>query len=540
MDTSLVGDIAQETGDIRIEDEQLPDGPPAKIAKGIYNWQNKDFIPIIHEFNPNNSGCKIDNLPASPSPLDVFECFFTKDFMESITDQTNRYYEYLSRQNNDDSSRLKRWKPADYKEMYCFLAVTIFMPQLKKLNVSDYWTTDSYLSTPIFGRLMKRDRYLLIMRLLHFTDNDAEPVEGDSLRKIRSVVDHLKTTFKSNFYPFQNLCIDESLLLYKGRLYFKQYIPSKRHRFGVKFFLLCDCETGYVLDFIIYTGVTTDVEEYTAEKMGKSGEIVMTLLAPYLNKGHTLFVDNWYSSPTLFSHLHDKKTNTCGTVKPTRKFMPKLSEKLNRGEVIHKSTDNLLVMKWQDKREVRMLTSCYTAEMKDTGKTDHLTGEKIYKPKCIVEYNNNMGSVDKSDMLLSSIESVRKTIKWYKKVFFHLLDLAVLNSYQLYKTKTGENIPLSVFQLNLVKKIIEKYHTPLARTSGGRRAENAECDLRLTERHFPSHVPPTTYKTNPSKRCVVCEKQKRRKETRYMCAICHAALCIVPCFELYHTKKNFT
>ena len=61
--------------------------------------------------------------------------------------------------------------------------------------------------------------------------------------------------------------------------------------------------------------------------------------------------------------------------------------------------------------------------MVHTCKIDIKTGESIIKPKCIVEYNQNMGAVDKADLLLSSIETARKTVKWNKKVFFHLLDL---------------------------------------------------------------------------------------------------------------------
>ncbi len=81
---------------------------------------------------------------------------------------------------------------------------------------------------------------------------------------------------------------------WKGRLAFRQYIPTKRSRFGVKFFILCDVLTGYVQDMVIYTGSTTDICHY--EGLGISGSVVMTLLAPCLGKGRVLYVDNWYSS----------------------------------------------------------------------------------------------------------------------------------------------------------------------------------------------------------------------------------------------------
>jgi len=82
--------------------------------------------------------------------------------------------------------------------------------------------------------------------------------------------------------PFENLVIDESLLLWKGRLSFKQFIRTKRHRFGIKFFILCDVET----DLIIYTGKTTDMKACDIN-LGQSGAILCTLLQEYLKKGRT-------------------------------------------------------------------------------------------------------------------------------------------------------------------------------------------------------------------------------------------------------------
>lgn len=149
--------------------------------------------------------------------------------------------------------------------------------------------------------------FILLLRLLHFTDNSASHVHTDPLHKIRIIVDHLKSCFKQYLCPFQNICIDESLLLFKGRIFFRQYIPFKRHRFGIKFFLLCDCETGYVLDFIIYTGAATQIQEHFGDtSLGKSGNIVLTLMNPYLNRGHCLHVDNWYTSPAIIFNFAQK------------------------------------------------------------------------------------------------------------------------------------------------------------------------------------------------------------------------------------------
>ena len=39
-------------------------------------------------------------------------------------------------------------------------------------------------------------------------------------------------------------------------------------------------------------------------------------------KGHTVYTDSWYRSPTLFHYLQSRKTNAVGTVRLNRKFMP--------------------------------------------------------------------------------------------------------------------------------------------------------------------------------------------------------------------------
>ena len=105
------------------------------------------------------------------------------------------------------------------------------------------------------------------------------------------------------------------LMLLKGRLSFNQFIPNKRHRFGIKLFIICDSETGYVLKIIIYFRKTARVDTWSAADVGKSSDIVMTLMSKYLTKGHNLFVDNWYTGVKLFQDLSHNLTNACGTVK---------------------------------------------------------------------------------------------------------------------------------------------------------------------------------------------------------------------------------
>lgn len=57
-----------------------------------------------------------------------------------------------------------------------------------------------------------------------------------------------------NYNPSPYLTVDEQLLPFKGRCPFWVYIKNKPHKFGIKFWMLSDAETKYVMNIQIYTG----------------------------------------------------------------------------------------------------------------------------------------------------------------------------------------------------------------------------------------------------------------------------------------------
>jgi hypothetical protein len=372
------------------------------------------------------------------------------------------------------------------------------------------------------------------------------------LSKVRPILEVVSKTFKNALVPFQNLCIDESLMLWKGRLGFKQYIPLKRARFGIKSFVLCDAETGFVLKLIVYTGSATELVTIPAlqgeKDWGMGARVVYSLLDDYLQKGHKLYVDNWYSSPNLFQKLHCDKTNACGTVRANRVNMPQLKKKLKKGQIEAQTSGILLAEKWIDKRDVRMLSTLHFSGIDpETPKTKH-NGEIDNKPYTVTSYNKYMGAVDKSDMMISLSSCTRKSVKWYMKFFFHLMDLVVLNAHIMFKmmnasVSLAKNLPLREFRLELARDLIA-YH--LLKTPAGNRPSQTSS-LRLAGRHghFPTLIPDCDgQKKSPSRRCRVCastveKEQRKRKETRYECTKCNVPLCITPCFEKYHTLDIF-
>ncbi|EFN82711.1 PiggyBac transposable element-derived protein 4, partial [Harpegnathos saltator] len=246
------------------------------------------------------------------------------------------------------------------------------------------------------------------------------------------------------------------------------------------------------------------------------------------------------TSPHLYNLLHEKeKTNAFGTVRKNRKDMPKMEEKLKGGECTNRSTHNLLALKWRDKKDVWMLSTSHSDDFVETKKINYQTGEPKRKPKCVADYNALMGAVDKIDMILSSLHCVRKSTKWYKKYFFHLLDLAIYNAYILYKEANEKIVTFEKFHLLLIKDILREYPPDRVEAKGGR-SHSDDLPFRLTERHFPtSCVTNENRKHSSRRRCAVCTKNNRRSDSRYECKKCNVGLCIEPCFEIYHTIQNY-
>lgn len=503
----------------------------AKNEEELNMWSRANLNPYIHTFIDKDCGIKAENIKDTSNVLDYFQIFFSENLVGDIVDTTNSYYRHLSA-NNDISSSLKNWSDTTINEMFTFLALTLIMSRMKKLSIKEYWSTNDVLRTDIFNKHMSQGRYTVLLKMLYFSNKKSERSE-DRLAKIRGLFDKLREIFQKSFSPFRNLCIDESLLLFKGRLFLKQYIPSKRNRFGIKSFVLCDCSTGFVLDLIVYTGSTSEVQAFS-EELGKTGNIVATLMQPYLGKGHQLFVDNWYSSPALFEYLHSFATNACGIVKKRRGDMPKMPEKLQKGDFNFRSSVNLLALKWQDKCEVWKLSTSHSTEYKDCQKKNYQIDENIQKPSCVIDYSKSMGTIDKSDAIISTISCTRKTLKWYKKFFFHLLDISIWNAYCLYKFNTKKNISMSEYHLALITELLKQYSESREYNSGTPSAYL----MRFKERHFPAlYNSDKTKRENPVRRCIVCSKDNKRRSTRYYCKQCNVGLCVVPCFEMYHTKQ---
>ena len=106
---------------------------------------------------------------------------------------------------------------------------------------------------------MTKKRFHLPQGLLHFKDNQ-DPLcnpndpDRDRLFKVKAIIDILKQSSRTVYYPPERLTVDESLVLYKGRLLLKQYIQIQCAKYSIKMFDIARAD-GILFHLMIYQGI---------------------------------------------------------------------------------------------------------------------------------------------------------------------------------------------------------------------------------------------------------------------------------------------
>jgi hypothetical protein len=514
---------------------------------------------------PFTSEGKINvELPDSPNEWDFFNLYLTDDIIEVTVRETNRYAQQYKDDHAEtlkDHSNVHNWHPTNYNEMKTFLAMLILMGIIHKPRINMYWTLDSVLETPIFGQIMTRNRFLLLSKFLHFANNDeydATDPQRDRLYKIREVCELFRQQWKRVFTPGKHLCIDESLVLFKGRLAFKQYIRTKRSRFGVKFYTL-STDSGITLDNLIYCG-SLDAELDEGEGFLTTERIPMTLMNDYLDDGRVLYMDNFYTTPRLAKYFLDRGTHTCGTVRTNRRNFPRelARAEIAKGTSMFYTCKDILVVKYRANKDksdgkpkvVHVLSTKDTNVMAATKKKDR-AGEVIKKPKSVIDYNLHMGGIDKIDQQLHQLNVLRKTYKWYRKIFLRLTLQSALNSHKLYALNGGTQDFLGF----LVNTVTIMFHSTPRLMRNPRHATQDNLFRLSGHEHFPMRRPVEEgsasanakhkYKRKTCKVCVakgIIDTKSSAIRAQYVCKNCpdQPGLHLDGCWEEYHSKLDYS
>ena len=102
---------------------------------------------------------------------------------------------------------------------------------------------------------------------------------------------------------------------------------------------------------------------------------------------------------------------------------------------------------WKDNRDVHALS---------TKHGNAVAHDLPHKPELISDYNKFMGGVDHNDQLLVYFAVGRKTMKRWKRVFWRLIDVSLVNCHLFYKLKPGNaSVTQKEFRLSVCHSLVQ-------------------------------------------------------------------------------------
>ncbi|KAG8233613.1 hypothetical protein J437_LFUL001024 [Ladona fulva] len=409
-----------ESSDGESEDEcPLAQGPVGEWIKGSRRTGNRSIL-----FSGEQSGFRREevlHIERDSSPGAIFLLFFT-EIIHLLVEETKTYYrQYVDSLGEDEGSSLSPDVTTD--KMFSFLAFIQMGHDLRDTR-KDYWSTLEQFHMPFYRNVMPPNRFMHILKFLHFSDKCNQPDKNDDeydrFWKLRNIFENLNDSYAKFYKPGENLTVDE-VESFSNNTY------QKNKLFGVK---ICD-STGYTYDMVVYLG---------KDKKKANTTIYTYDMVVYLGKA--------------------KKKGYLDDVRDTCYW--------EASDMAIRILNDLTAITWRDKRDLNLLTNIHNPPA--DGNFCDEQGNAI-KPVIIQDYNRNMGFVDKGERMANKAPGSGQ-----KKFFFHLLDVTIRNSYIISESLSKE-VSHRMFRLMLVRDLLENIGNRLEATLRGR---PNPCDTNIT------------------------------------------------------------
>ena len=354
---------------------------------------------------------------------------------------------------------------------------------------------------------MPKNRFQEISCYLHFNDSTNELPRGapgyDRLFKISPILNHVRSKCQQSFKPSQNISVDE-----ENDRFSRQYMPAKPTKYGIKVWMAADASNGYVLNFDVYLGKEAGHQRIH----GLGYDVVTKMVLPFMNKNHHVFFDNFFSSVRLLEHLLAQDTFCCATVRCNRKDLPPCAKnKLRVGKKLVRQKDKIVFTKWHDKRDVSVISSNCSPVV---GDVINRRDQQVIKPGVIDLYNKHMGEVDLADHLRKYYSVGRSSYKWYKYIFWYLIDVSICNAFILcnfYRQSRGQGrVKQLQFRTRLAKQLIGGFSSCVsaAHSSKRRKIDEFSFDEGNAGKHFIDKI------KGRKRQCVYCKRVGRKTHQR--------------------------
>ncbi|XP_038069266.1 piggyBac transposable element-derived protein 4-like [Patiria miniata] len=361
------------------------------------------------------------NLEGAKSKLQLFQLFITTGMMNAILMHTNE--EGLRQRGRAWSGDVAMMELTSAIGLLLFLGLT----KSGREKVRSFWRQGPF-ARPLCMATMTGTRFQDILTLMRFDSKATGEArrKNDKFAPIRSVFDEFASSCRRYYSAGECVTVDEQLVAFRGRCPFRQYMPRKPAKYGIKFWACVDVDSHYVLNIIPYLGKEA---EGTRTNLGAS--VVKELMQPMYNIGRNVTTDNYFTSAALAKDLLKKNLTLVGTIRGSRREVPKEVRRENVKTRAAKSSrflfnEDLTLVSFipRENRSVLLLSSMHH---------DKKINPDTQKPDIIHFYNKTKGGVDTVDQMCSVYSCLRKTKRWPMTVFYNLLNLAALNAYALWR-----------------------------------------------------------------------------------------------------------
>ena len=277
---------------------------------------------------------------------------------------------------------------------------------------------------------MSQGRFCYIKNLIHI-ENYYSSNKFDKLNKIRFVLDYIMDKWRQNYYPSRDLCIYETIIPYQSRRHkFTVDLRNKPNPVGFLVYDIADASNGYMLNGEVFTG---ERERVSIDKIDQSR--VVRLAKHYLDKGHIIFADNFYTTIELANYLYLRSTGLVGTLRSNRVKESYLDDDMMKDEVRYfenKEYNHVLLTIWYDSIRVKAISNC----MKPINVISKKGIENKLRESPLVfhEYNKKACGIDLANHLFAVYRNKLKHYKWWMYIFNFLLQVSINNAYIIYKT----------------------------------------------------------------------------------------------------------
>ena len=163
----------------------IPVDVPSSVDEFIWDDNKKGKREFTFSGTP---GIKVQTEDID-SPLSVLKIFITKETVSDTVKYTNSYAEIMinhpkiqERMKQSARSLFDLWEPVTEDDIWVYFALLVLMGIVSKPTYAMYWCKDHIFSTPIFSRIMRRDKFERMRKMLHFTDPFSKD-PADSLAK---------------------------------------------------------------------------------------------------------------------------------------------------------------------------------------------------------------------------------------------------------------------------------------------------------------------------------------------------------------------